>query len=173
MTTYQDPGDLRSGDGRGRETVAQREEPADQPTRQEDATLVATPKNIADAMATANDCPKSVCEDESILRNEATATPHDLCGCGRHPQGDASGPRSAGGLLDSQLDPGHPPLVTGQGVDLQPSPQNEISAVLAAPLGPTRERPLPSSPWRPPRRQRDRRTDPRARSCALRAASTT
>jgi hypothetical protein len=80
---------------------------------------------------------ESVCDDESILRNEAPAEPDDLGGWGRLPQGDAPGAEAAapGARWTSQLDPSHPALVPDQGVDRQPSPQHETTAAPATAPG--------------------------------------
>jgi hypothetical protein len=194
-----EPGDLRSGDGRGRETRAQREEtpaqheetvgqppasvnglgsrsgssrvsdPAETPDRRSPGSGSTGSARVSDPAATADrrspvlestntsttpaavqskanaELPsvslvwEPVCDDDSIFRNEATAEPNDLGGCGRLPQGGAHGAELAppGARRTSQLDPSHPALVTGQGVDLQPSPQHEPTAAQDEP--PTQE----------------------------------
>ena len=52
----------------------------------------------------------NICDNKIFLRNEATAEPNDLGGCGRLPQGDAPGAELAppGARWTSQLDPSHP-----------------------------------------------------------------
>jgi hypothetical protein len=72
---------------------------------------------------------ESTCDDNSILRNEPNHEPDTLGGRGRLPQGDSPGAELAppGARWTSQLDPSHPALVTGQGVDLQPSLQHETT----------------------------------------------
>jgi hypothetical protein len=76
---------------------------------------------------------KSVCDDDSILRNEATAAPDDLGGWGRLPQGDAPGAEATapGARWTSQLDPSHPALVTDQGAEVQPIAHEENSGAPA------------------------------------------
>ena len=55
MTTSQDTGDLRSGDGRGRETIAQH------PEADGDGELASVSPSL-----------KAICDGDLILRNEAT-----------------------------------------------------------------------------------------------------
>jgi hypothetical protein len=192
--SHGDHGDLRSGDGRGRETLAQREEtlaqleetvgqppasvnglgskgsarvsdPAGTPDRRSPGSgsaRVSDPAATPDrrspvsglpctttpaAAQSDNDAelpsvsliPESVCDDDLILRNEATTELDDLGGRGRLPQGDAPGAEAAapGDRWTSQLDPSHLALVTDQGVGLQPSPQDEPTAAPHVP--PTQE----------------------------------
>jgi hypothetical protein len=174
IMTSPDPGDLRSGDGRGRETRAQHEEtlaqheetvgqppgsvngglgskrsarvkgsarvsdPAATPDRRSpvlESTNASTPPAAAQSdnnaeLPSVSLVPESVCDDNMILRNEATAEPDDQGGWRRLPQGDAPGADATapGARWTSQLDPSHPALATDQGVDLQPSPQHETTA---------------------------------------------
>jgi hypothetical protein len=80
---------------------------------------------------------QNICNDGAILRNEPIAAPDDSGGRARNAEEDAPGSEAAapGARWTSQLDPSHPPLVTGYGADLQPSEQTETSA---APDEPTR-----------------------------------
>ncbi len=174
-TSHGDPEDLRSGDGRGRENRAQREdtraqrgETAGQPPASANglgsgSARVSDPAATPDRRSPVSELPntstapaavqsdanaelpsvslvwESACDDESILRNEATAEPNDLGGCGRLPQGDAPGAELAppGARWTSQLDPSHPALVTDRDVELQPFPQHEPTAAQDDP--PTQE----------------------------------
>jgi hypothetical protein len=78
--------------------------------------------------------PLLVCNDDAISRNEAMGAPDDLnSGWGRPREGNVptSEAVAPGARRPSQLDPSHPTLVTGQGVDPQPSAQQETAAAHA------------------------------------------
>ncbi len=187
IMTSPDPGDLRSGGGRGLETRAQHEktrtqheesigqplastngpgsarvsDPAASPDRRSSGSRsarVLDPAATPDRRSPGSGLPststpvavrsdangklpsvslvsESVCDDESILRNEATDEPDDLGGWGRHPQGDAPAAAAAapGARWTGQLDPSHPLSEASQRDDLAQMPRNAPTAALEDP----------------------------------------
>jgi hypothetical protein len=161
IMTSPDPGDLRSGDGRGLETRAQHEEtvgqppasvnglgskgsarvfdPAATPDRRSPgsglpstSTPVAVRSDANGKLPSVSLVSESVCDDESILRNEATDEPDDLGGWGRHPQGDAPAAEAAapGARWTGLLDPSHPLSEASQCDDFAHMPRNAPTAAL-------------------------------------------
>jgi hypothetical protein len=94
-TADDEPGDLRSDDGRGRETLAQQHDGRDRETvaQQSDGGDAEGCRPASADVDTTEKTPsvspssETACDDDFILRNEAKDVPHDSGGWGRHLQG--------------------------------------------------------------------------------------
>jgi hypothetical protein len=113
--------------GPGSETLAQQGDPAGQSTHQEDATPDAMPADILVEVVAANDCPENECDDNLILRNEATAASDDVGGWGRHTEGEAPNSEACapGAVGTAQFDPSDPPSEVSQCDDLALSQRDQ------------------------------------------------
>jgi hypothetical protein len=147
IMTRLDPGDLRSSDGRGRETLAQHgktraQEPRDPFSIPSSGSAqvsepAETPDRRSPSSPTVSDSSVVICDDDFILRNEAIAAPDDSGSRGWLPQADAptSEDSAPAAHWTSQLDPSHPASDASQADRFEPSLQNESAA---APVEPAR-----------------------------------
>ena len=97
-------------------------------------TAAAVQSEIDEELPSVSVISETACGDDSILRNEATATSDDRRGSGRIPDGEAVGDEAVApeAPCPSRLDPGAPVSEASQDDDLAQSPPSASAAALNA-----------------------------------------